>query len=45
MEIDPTYCDVVIERWQQYTGKKAIRQNDNISFDELKQIQKNTNDG
>jgi len=23
MEIDPHYCDVIIERWQQYTGNKA----------------------
>jgi len=25
MEIDPHYCDVIIERWQNYTGKKAVR--------------------
>jgi DNA modification methylase len=23
MEIDPHYCDVIINRWQDYTGKKA----------------------
>lgn len=23
MELDPHYCDVIIERWQKYTGKKA----------------------
>lgn len=23
MEIDPHYCDVIIERWEKYTGKKA----------------------
>lgn len=23
MEIDPHYCSVIIERWQQFTGKKA----------------------
>jgi DNA modification methylase len=23
MEIDPHYCDVVVSRWEQYTGKKA----------------------
>jgi DNA modification methylase len=26
MEIDPLYCDVIVRRWQQYTGKKAKRQ-------------------
>lgn len=25
MELDPKYCDVIIERWQNYTGKKAIK--------------------
>lgn len=25
MEIDPAYCDVVIERWEALTGKKATR--------------------
>jgi len=25
MEIDEHYCDVIIERWQQFTGKKAER--------------------
>ena len=25
IEIDPAYCQVVIERWQNFTGKKAKR--------------------
>lgn len=25
MEIDPHYCSVIIERWQQFTGKKAVK--------------------
>lgn len=24
MELDPHYCDVIINRWEQYTGKKAV---------------------
>ena len=24
MEIDPKYCDVIIERWERFTGQKAI---------------------
>ena len=24
MEIDPIYCDVIVKRWEKYTGKKAI---------------------
>lgn len=23
LEIDPAYCDIIIERWQKFTGKKA----------------------
>jgi len=26
MEIDPKYCDVTVQRWSDYTGKKAVRQ-------------------
>ena len=25
MEIDPKYCDVIVERWEQATGDKAVR--------------------
>ena len=25
MEIDPHYCDVIVKRWEQFTGKKAER--------------------
>ncbi|MCW5763634.1 MAG: DNA modification methylase [Phycisphaeraceae bacterium] len=25
MEIDPLYCDVIVQRWEQFTGQKAIR--------------------
>ena len=25
MELDPHYCDVIIERWEQFTGKKAVK--------------------
>lgn len=27
MEIDPHYCDVIIDRWEQFTGQKAIKIN------------------
>ena len=25
MELDPKYCDVIVKRWEEYTGKKAQR--------------------
>ena len=24
MELDPIYCDVIVKRWEDFTGKKAI---------------------
>jgi DNA modification methylase len=29
MEIDEHYCDVIIERWQNFTGRQAVKINDN----------------
>ena len=34
MELDPKYCDVIIRRWQDYTGKKAIHADTGEAFDE-----------
>ena len=25
MELDPLYCDVIVERWEKFTGNKAVR--------------------
>ena len=27
MDLDPKYCDVVVQRWENLTGKKAVRLN------------------
>src|SRR6266849_6230334 len=35
MEIDPPYCDVIIRRWRDYTGKKAVLDGDGRTFDEV----------
>lgn len=29
MELDPRYCDVIIKRWEQFTGEKAVLLHDN----------------
>ena len=26
MEISPAYCDVIVKRWENLTGKKAVRE-------------------
>jgi DNA modification methylase len=34
MELDPKYVDVIVQRWQDWTGKEAIRA-DGVSFNSL----------
>jgi DNA modification methylase len=36
MELDPKYCDVIIKRWQDFTGKKATHEVSGKTFDEMK---------
>ena len=35
VELDPKYVDVIVKRWQEYSGKKATRQSDGVAFDDL----------
>jgi DNA modification methylase len=35
IEYDEIYCDTIIKRWQQLTGKRAVRAADDIPFDDL----------
>ena len=35
MELDPQYCDVIVQRWQQRSGKQATRESDGVPFDAL----------
>lgn len=35
MELDPKYCDVIVKRWQDYTGKLATLEGDGRTFDDL----------
>lgn len=34
MELDPKYCDVIIKRWQDFTGKQALLQSTGEAFKE-----------
>lgn len=33
MELDPKYCDVIVKRWQDFTGKKAVHVVTELNFD------------
>jgi len=34
MELDPGYCDVIVRRWQDFSGERASREPDGAMFDE-----------
>jgi len=34
MELDPKYCDVIIKRWQDFTGQKAVHAETGEAFDD-----------
>lgn len=34
MEYDPKYVDVIIERWEQFTGKKAVLESEMLAYTE-----------
>ena len=33
IELDPKYVDVIVRRWQDWTGKQATRESDGVAFD------------
>jgi DNA modification methylase len=35
LEIDPRYCDVIVRRWQEFTGNQATLHQTRTSFDEV----------
>lgn len=41
MELDEYYCDVIINRWQNYTGKKATLESTGQTYEELKKEREN----
>jgi len=36
MELDPNYVDVIVQRWQEYNGKKAVLDGEDRTFEDLK---------
>jgi len=35
IELDPKYADVIVQRWQQLSGKKATLDGDGRTFEEI----------
>ena len=35
MELDPRYCDAIVKRWQEFTGKQAIHADTGKTFEEV----------
>jgi DNA modification methylase len=35
LEMDPKYVDVIVKRWQDFTGQQAVREDDQIKFDDM----------
>lgn len=41
MELDPKYCDVIIKRWQDFTGKQAIHEETGKQFSDIQNTELN----
>ena len=35
IELDPKYVDVIVRRWQEFSGGRATRRSDEVAFDEV----------
>lgn len=42
MELDPHYVDVIVRRWQDLTGKKAVLETDGRTFEQIAEERKQT---
>lgn len=44
IEFDPAYCDVIVQRWQKLTGKRAILASDDASFEDIADTRTNSDE-
>jgi hypothetical protein len=35
VELDPRYCDLIVRRWQEWSGERAVLEGDGQSFGEI----------
>ena len=40
VELEPIFCDVIVKRWQDFTGKPATLEGDNRTFDEVASVRR-----
>jgi DNA modification methylase len=45
MELDPAYCDVIVERWQLATGREATLEESGQTFEEVATDRRTARDG
>ena len=44
MELDQKYCDVIVRRWQEFTGKQAMLESTGNTFDHVSEQRQTAND-
>jgi hypothetical protein len=35
VELDPKYCDVIVQRWQEWAGETAVLEGDGRSYEQM----------
>ena len=45
VELEPKYCDVIVRRWQEFTGKRATFDTDGRTFEEIATERQSVEDG
>jgi site-specific DNA-methyltransferase (adenine-specific) len=42
VELDPKYCDVIVQRWQDFTGREAVLDGQDVTFAMVRQMRAST---
>jgi len=45
MELDPKYVDVIVRRWQTWSGESAVREADGVAFDDVAEVRRGLPEG